>query len=87
MSTRPIFVVAGVGNSSGTGGASAYVSSAMMHDYLRLRCPPIRRLFAKAGYNIALISRESANLHKFAAELKTGDTDVRHRPIPSLILY
>ncbi|KAN0118983.1 hypothetical protein V8E52_004755 [Russula decolorans] len=28
-----------------------------------------------AGYNIALISHESANLHKFAAELKTGDTD------------
>lgn len=40
----------------------------------------IRRLFAKAGYNIALIARESANLHKFAAELKTGDTDVRHHP-------
>jgi hypothetical protein len=47
--------------------------------------PAIRRLFAKAGYNIALISRESANLHKFAAELKTGDTDVRPRflfPVP-----
>jgi len=62
MSIRPIFVVAGVGNSSGTGGASA-------------------RLFAKAGYNIALISRESANLHKFAAELKTGDTDAAAFPI------
>ena len=30
MSTRPIFVVAGVGNSSGTGGASAYVT--ISHD-------------------------------------------------------
>jgi hypothetical protein len=30
MSTRAIFVVAGVGNSSGTGGASAYV--ALSHD-------------------------------------------------------
>ena len=39
---------------------------------------PFRRLFAKAGYNIALISRESESLHKFAAELKSiGDTDVR----------
>jgi len=28
-----------------------------------------------------LIARESANLHKFAAELKTGDIDVRH-PFP-----
>ena len=46
----------------------------------------IRRLFAKAGYNIALISRESANLHKFAAELKTGDTDVRTPPIPFIHL-
>ncbi|KAH9961909.1 hypothetical protein BC827DRAFT_1267262 [Russula dissimulans] len=62
MSPRPIFVVAGVGNSSGTGGASA-------------------RLFAKAGYNIALISRESDSLRKFAAELKTGDTDAAAFPI------
>jgi len=43
----------------------------------RFSIGPVRRLFAKAGYNIALISRESDNLHKFAAELKTGDTDVR----------
>jgi hypothetical protein len=48
--------------------------------------PTIRRLFAKAGYNIALISRESANLHKFASELKTGDTDVRHSYFPFLSL-
>jgi hypothetical protein len=45
---------------------------------IHLTLPAIRRLFAKAGYNIALISRESPNLHKFAAELKTGGTDVRH---------
>jgi hypothetical protein len=32
MSIRPIFVVAGVGNSSGTGGASAYVALALNHD-------------------------------------------------------
>ncbi|KAH9975073.1 NAD-P-binding protein [Lactifluus volemus] len=62
MSVRPIFVVAGVGNSSGTGGASA-------------------RMFAKAGYNIALISRESESLHKFATELKTRDTDAAAFPI------
>ncbi|KAN0135183.1 NAD-P-binding protein [Lactarius tabidus] len=62
MSTRPLFVVAGVGNSSGTGGATA-------------------RLFAKSGYNVALISRNSESLHKFAAELKTGETDAAAFPI------
>ncbi|KAH9046246.1 NAD-P-binding protein [Lactarius hengduanensis] len=62
MSARPLFVVAGVGNSSGTGGASA-------------------RLFAKSGYNVALISRNSDGLHKFAAELKTGETDAAAFPI------
>ena len=43
MSTRPIFVVAGVGNASGTGGASAYVAlshAATMHDWFTLRCSP-----------------------------------------------
>jgi NADP-dependent 3-hydroxy acid dehydrogenase YdfG len=62
MSTRPILVVAGAGNYSGTGGESA-------------------RLFAKAGYNIAIISRESAGLHKIATELKTGHTDAAAFPI------
>ena len=37
------------------------------------------RLFAKSGYNIALISRNSDRLHKFAAELKTAETDVSAR--------
>jgi len=62
MSVRPLFVVAGVGNSSGTGGASA-------------------RLFARSGYNVALISRDSEGLHKFAAELKTAETDAAAFPI------
>ena len=37
------------------------------------------RLFAKSGYNIALISRNSDRLYKFAAELKTAETDVSAR--------
>lgn len=45
-----------------------------------------RRIFAKAGYNIALIARKSDSLHKFAAELKTGDTDVHCTPLPTVLL-
>ncbi|KAI0299985.1 NAD-P-binding protein [Multifurca ochricompacta] len=62
MSARPIFILAGLGNASGTGGASA-------------------RVFAKAGYNIALIARQSDSIHKFAAELKTGETDAAAFPV------
>jgi len=62
MSARPLFVVAGIGNGSGTGGASA-------------------RLFAKSGYNVAIISRNSDSLHKFTAELKTAETDAAAFPI------
>ncbi|KAI0263661.1 NAD-P-binding protein [Gloeopeniophorella convolvens] len=65
MSSRPIIVVAGVGNSSGTGAATA-------------------RLFAQSGYDVALIARESDSLRKLAAELKTGDVDVRFTPRASV---
>ena len=49
----------------------------------------ISRLFAKSGYNVALISRNSDSLHKFAAELKTGETDVsaRMRSAIRIILF
>ncbi|KAI0263651.1 NAD-P-binding protein, partial [Gloeopeniophorella convolvens] len=62
MSSRPIIVVAGIGNSSGTGGATA-------------------RLFAQSGYDVALIAHDNDSLHKFAAELKTGDVDAAAFPV------
>jgi hypothetical protein len=46
---------------------------------LSLKPRQTSRLFAKSGYNVALISRDSDNLHKFAAELKTAETDVSAR--------
>jgi len=51
---RPVFVVAGVGDGSGTGAASA-------------------RIFAKAGYRVALIARNAEHLKKVADEInKSG---------------
>ncbi|KAI0755534.1 NAD(P)-binding protein [Fomes fomentarius] len=50
---HPLVVIAGVGNGSGTGGATA-------------------RLFAKAGYRVALIARGSEKLQKVADEI-AGD--------------
>ncbi|TFY80195.1 hypothetical protein EWM64_g3820 [Hericium alpestre] len=63
---RPIFVVAGVGNSAGTGGAAA-------------------RAFSRAGYRVALISREgrSDSLQKFAAELSANGGEAAAFPIPA----
>ncbi|KAI0260354.1 NAD-P-binding protein, partial [Gloeopeniophorella convolvens] len=62
MSSRPVIVIAGIGNSSGTGGATA-------------------RLFAQSGYDVALIAHDNDNLHKFAAELKTGDVNAAAFPV------
>lgn len=47
------------------------------------------RLFAKSGYNVALISRNSDSLHKFAAELKTEETDVstRIQSVTGILLF
>ncbi|EIW76939.1 NAD(P)-binding protein [Coniophora puteana RWD-64-598 SS2] len=52
-STFPLFVVAGIGDGSGTGAATA-------------------RLFAKAGYAVALISRREDALNQFKDELSGG---------------
>ncbi|EIN06850.1 short-chain dehydrogenase/reductase SDR, partial [Punctularia strigosozonata HHB-11173 SS5] len=46
-----ILIVAGVGNGSGTGAASA-------------------RIFARAGYNVALIARDAESLKKTASEIR-----------------
>ncbi|RDX45895.1 NAD(P)-binding protein [Lentinus brumalis] len=50
MSTRPLIVIVGVGNGSGTGGATA-------------------RVFAKAGYRVALIARGADKLNKVADDV------------------
>ena|ERR1700753_2593807 len=52
-SRKGIFVVAGIGNGTGTGASSA-------------------RLFAKAGYKVAMIARNADDLNKVAEEIKTS---------------
>jgi hypothetical protein len=52
-SRKGIFVVAGVGNGTGTGASSA-------------------RIYAKAGYKIAMIARNPDDLNKVAQEIKTS---------------
>jgi len=64
MSVRPIFVVAGVGNGSGTGAATA-------------------RLFAKSGYNVALIARNAASLNKLADDIKSTGGEAGAFPLES----
>ncbi|OBZ72943.1 putative oxidoreductase YoxD [Grifola frondosa] len=53
MAIRPVLVVAGVGNATGTGAATA-------------------RLFAKAGYRVALIARNADRLKKAAEEINNS---------------
>jgi len=64
MSVRPIIVVAGIGNGTGTGGATA-------------------RVFAKAGYRVALIARNADHLNKVAVEIKQAGGDAAAFPVPS----
>jgi len=59
---RAILVVAGVGNGSGTGGATA-------------------RLFAKAGYSVALIARNADHLKKTAEEISASGGTAAAFPI------
>jgi len=61
---RPILVVAGVGNGSGTGAATA-------------------RLFAKAGYNVALIARNADHLKKTADDISAAGGTAAAFPIAS----
>ncbi|EIW52596.1 short-chain dehydrogenase/reductase SDR [Trametes versicolor FP-101664 SS1] len=62
--SRPIIVVAGVGNGSGTGGATA-------------------RVFSKAGYRVALISRAGSGLQKTTNEIKQAGGEAVAFPIES----
>ncbi|KAF8576733.1 NAD-P-binding protein [Ramaria rubella] len=59
---RSIFVVAGVGNGSGTGAASA-------------------RVFAKAGYRVALIARNAEHLKRTAGEIESAGGEATGFPI------
>jgi hypothetical protein len=56
-SRKGIFVVAGIGNGTGTGASSA-------------------RVFANAGYKVALIARDVDHLNKLAEGIKTSGPDV-----------
>jgi len=61
---RSIFVVAGVGSGSGTGGSSA-------------------RLFAQAGYQVALIARNAEQLKKTAEEINASGGEAAAFPVAS----
>jgi len=58
----PLIVVAGIGNGSGTGAATA-------------------RLFAKAGYHVALLARGNDNLTKFKNELTSAGANATAFPV------
>ncbi|KAF7799167.1 hypothetical protein EIP86_010398 [Pleurotus ostreatoroseus] len=62
MSVRSVFVVAGLGNGTGTGGATA-------------------RAFAKAGYKVALISRNAHNLNNIAKEIERAGGEAAAFPV------
>ncbi|KAI0263656.1 NAD-P-binding protein [Gloeopeniophorella convolvens] len=69
MSSRPIIVVAGIGDSSAE------------RERRLAYAAPVSRLFARSGYDVALIARESDTLHKFAAELTNGDVHAAAFPV------
>ncbi|KAH8103928.1 short-chain dehydrogenase/reductase SDR [Cristinia sonorae] len=62
--TRPTIVIAGVGNGSGTGAATA-------------------RVFAKAGYRVALIARGADQLKKIVDEITQAGGEAEAFPISS----
>ncbi|KAF9817920.1 hypothetical protein IEO21_03114 [Rhodonia placenta] len=64
MSARPVIVVAGIGNGSGTGAATA-------------------RVFAKAGYRVALIARNADHLNKLASEVNQSGGEAAAFPVAS----
>jgi len=61
---RSTIIIAGVGNGTGIGGATA-------------------RLFAKSGFNIALIARSADRLELFTAELKKSGAEAAAFPVTS----
>jgi NAD(P)-dependent dehydrogenase (short-subunit alcohol dehydrogenase family) len=63
-SIRPVFVVAGVGNGTGTGASSA-------------------RVFAKAGYSVAILARGADSVKKLADEITAEGGEALPFPIAS----
>ncbi|TFK80679.1 NAD-P-binding protein [Polyporus arcularius HHB13444] len=64
MSTgRPLLIVAGIGNASGTGAATA-------------------RAFAKGGYRVALIARNTEHLNRLVEEISGAGGEAAAFPIP-----
>ncbi|KAI0919540.1 hypothetical protein AcW1_003231 [Taiwanofungus camphoratus] len=64
MAVRPVIVIAGIGNGSGTGASTA-------------------RVFAKAGYRVALIARNADHLNKTAAEINKAGGEAAAFPVPA----
>ncbi|KAJ3478404.1 hypothetical protein NLI96_g9771 [Meripilus lineatus] len=62
MPIRPIFVVAGVGNATGTGAAAA-------------------RVFANAGFRVALVARNKDHLEKAAADINKSGGEAAAFPV------
>ncbi|THH27201.1 hypothetical protein EUX98_g6985 [Antrodiella citrinella] len=61
---KPVIVVAGIGNGTGTGASTA-------------------RIFAKAGYRVALVSRNAEHLKKIADEIKQAGGEAAYFPVVS----
>ncbi|KAH8118237.1 hypothetical protein DFH11DRAFT_1541453 [Phellopilus nigrolimitatus] len=62
IAKRPLLVVAGVGNGSGTGAATA-------------------KVFAKAGFRVALIARNAQHLEKTASEINAAGGEAAAFPV------
>ncbi|KAH8111645.1 hypothetical protein DFH11DRAFT_591859 [Phellopilus nigrolimitatus] len=62
IAKRPLLVVAGVGNGTGTGAATA-------------------KVFAKAGFRVALIARNAEHLEKTANEIKAAGGEAAAFPV------
>ncbi len=80
-SLKPLFIVAGVGNSAGTGAAAAYVHP--QGPPAARSCLTIySRLFAKNGYSVALISRarSGGGLDALAEEISEAGGTVSLSP-------
>ncbi|PSR74533.1 hypothetical protein PHLCEN_2v9710 [Hermanssonia centrifuga] len=62
MSVRPVYIIAGVGNGTGTGAATA-------------------RLFAKAGYRVALVARNADHLSNTAKDIVAAGGEAAAFPV------
>ncbi|KAK0432372.1 hypothetical protein EV421DRAFT_1910985 [Armillaria borealis] len=71
MTSKPVAVIAGLGSGTGTGAATAYVSSAPA------------RLLANEGYAIVLIARGTDSLKALSDEITSAGGIATSFPIPS----